>query len=1347
MTIDLTTAQAAVGDATTGVLRDNTSGDISAADLRRVLTTIITEIAAAAGPGEQTTQASVYALLKMILQEGTNVTLTEADDSATIHITAAGGGDAEALDANGLLALLSTGGGVAVAIDSNDSSKVSIRLTDERFTATLKTLYDGYDARITAAAAAAEGDELTVVTALPAIAAHSPGDVVVLTEATDDNDPGVYVLIEATTTPVFEGLIRVGTHGSGALEINHPEINPNDALNFLEWETSSNFDAQWDTFTLLSRAVIGATPPSLLHFRATHYKADGTAIDDTADAITDTGTQIGREASYDTDSARAYGSGGNLNTAWRSFVAGGRVRFNFFTDSNLTTPLISNTARTWINVTDDEEYIARVNRSLDILEREKDLLDKDIFTFGFYAQAEDLFDAIPSHGRVVIGHSAEVPVLYSYRAGNIGTLVIEKGVGSTRIAGLPLSPVVRLWSPYANGFVTVAPMSSRRDSVSEVNAVGRWNLRPAVAAAGREIYDSIGRRTTKDRLIAEQAIDLARQNAGLIEGLEQHLSLSDNWINASGAAGYGIQLSSTSTTFGDIDQTGQSNFHGSGDLSADAFTDFMAVSVPRGLDMAEFRVALGNWALTDTADPNSARTRAALDTFLLGSEDFALMIREGNAATGNQRIIEDPDPDKDYYVLVDSSGVPRQYSFEAQSYFRVQRDMRSVSPTGNVFTDADMTKLDGIQANAEVNDTAAEIVTKLESLSGNSRLNATAIRNLPSGGGGGLASVSTDATISGDGTSGDPLAVANPFTATDETKLDGIEENATADQTAGEIVGLIEGLSGNARLDATSLRNLPSGGGTVAAGPLQANPITARSSAYTGSAEQSIDLTDQTRNATYYESRVLLATVSYSISGTTQEMAVVIRGEELDGYNMQLQGQGPFRVVLGLTGTAPATAITFDPSGTTTAFQIQFFELVGAKGDKGDPGEGSEGFLDQVVTLTGAVTQPALNQNGVLFNSNATTRRTVTFQFDNINYPEGYRVGIRASNTGTVVVNQTVSTLTEHKFTVTEGQLLVLIKEPGESNFIELDNSEEIDQRARDAITALQHLTNDLEVGRGVPGSWRTAEEIKIKIASRDTPWTLGDARSHATFANEVASTGTQADQYILIRMDHSAEASEFRVKIDPVYDSDADEGTHYLPISEMDPVGNSLPVNGVIQYKFFTQFNTATVTNGHSAELEESFGRDDTGRSTYSGILDGGARVEEYPSLAGLVIQISQTDYDALPDDIKENGKIYSIYDPDAPTASPGPPAFLRQESAGVNEITYYFGPSNTGGRVQFYEYRSALRSANFSGNWTRISAHAGEFTVRSLNAGTQYKAQIRAGNTIGTSAAVAGDGATLAS
>ena len=86
---------------------------------------------------------------------------------------------------------------------------------------------------------------------------------------------------------------------------------------------------------------------------------------------------------------------------------------------------------------------------------------------------------------------------------------------------------------------------------------------------------------------------------------------------------------------------------------------------------------------------------------------------------------------------------------------------------------------------------AAGLVTLLSSLTGAARLDATAIKNLPTGGGGGVTgieSVASDGTLTGSGTTGSPLSVANPFTATDESKLDGIaagaEVNVQADWNA-----------------------------------------------------------------------------------------------------------------------------------------------------------------------------------------------------------------------------------------------------------------------------------------------------------------------------------------------------------------------------------------------------------------------------------------------------------------------------------------------------------------------------------------------------------------------------------
>jgi len=79
-------------------------------------------------------------------------------------------------------------------------------------------------------------------------------------------------------------------------------------------------------------------------------------------------------------------------------------------------------------------------------------------------------------------------------------------------------------------------------------------------------------------------------------------------------------------------------------------------------------------------------------------------------------------------------------------------DFSVASQTDNNFTDADHTKLDGIEASATADQTAAEIRALVESASD-----------------------------------------SNVFTDADHTKLNGIEASATADQTASEIVALLSG--------------------------------------------------------------------------------------------------------------------------------------------------------------------------------------------------------------------------------------------------------------------------------------------------------------------------------------------------------------------------------------------------------------------------------------------------------------------------------------------------------------------------------------------------------------------------
>ena len=80
------------------------------------------------------------------------------------------------------------------------------------------------------------------------------------------------------------------------------------------------------------------------------------------------------------------------------------------------------------------------------------------------------------------------------------------------------------------------------------------------------------------------------------------------------------------------------------------------------------------------------------------------------------------------------------------------RDKVNAATDSNTFTDADHTKLNGIESSATADQTAAEIRTLVESASD-----------------------------------------SNVFTDADHSKLNGIESGATADQSASEIVSLISG--------------------------------------------------------------------------------------------------------------------------------------------------------------------------------------------------------------------------------------------------------------------------------------------------------------------------------------------------------------------------------------------------------------------------------------------------------------------------------------------------------------------------------------------------------------------------
>ena len=120
----------------------------------------------------------------------------------------------------------------------------------------------------------------------------------------------------------------------------------------------------------------------------------------------------------------------------------------------------------------------------------------------------------------------------------------------------------------------------------------------------------------------------------------------------------------------------------------------------------------------------------------------------------------------------------------------------------NVFTDADHTKLNAIEANATADQTAAEIRTLVESATDSNvftdadhtKLNAIE------------ANATADQTAAEIRTLVESATDSNVFTDADHTKLNAIEANATADQTASEILTAIKTVDGTGSgLDADTL--------------------------------------------------------------------------------------------------------------------------------------------------------------------------------------------------------------------------------------------------------------------------------------------------------------------------------------------------------------------------------------------------------------------------------------------------------------------------------------------------------------------------------------------------------------
>ena len=198
-------------------------------------------------------------------------------------------------------------------------------------------------------------------------------------------------------------------------------------------------------------------------------------------------------------------------------------------------------------------------------------------------------------------------------------------------------------------------------------------------------------------------------------------------------------------------------------------------------------VAEGDLAYDSTAKRLKVYNGSSWDSGVAGSSD--LLNRGGGEMTGNitmagSQTVDGRDLSVDGAKLdgIEASATADQTAAEIRTLVGNATD-------SNVFTDADHTKLDGIEASATADQTAAEIRTLVESATDSNvftdadhtKLNAIE------------ASATADQTDAEIRAAVEAATDSNVFTDADHTKLNAIEASATADQTGAEIKSAYEG--------------------------------------------------------------------------------------------------------------------------------------------------------------------------------------------------------------------------------------------------------------------------------------------------------------------------------------------------------------------------------------------------------------------------------------------------------------------------------------------------------------------------------------------------------------------------
>ena len=219
------------------------------------------------------------------------------------------------------------------------------QLTIDKFVTSVKALLKKAETALSTV-------DFTIVDKLPDTVPDAD-TVLILRDPVDDNDEGVYVVKEDTAS-YYEGDVSASVDSVIGLQVNL-DHNPDGSLSEIEWTVNGVH-----IYLEITAETFSGTPPANLYLEALNLDSDGDAIESgnllSQTDKTNSQVTLARFPDYDRRGHYSYGQRLEHDTLvfWGGVDDGYRIRFQIYTDSGYSTPLIAAGKKYYDLITDNK---------------------------------------------------------------------------------------------------------------------------------------------------------------------------------------------------------------------------------------------------------------------------------------------------------------------------------------------------------------------------------------------------------------------------------------------------------------------------------------------------------------------------------------------------------------------------------------------------------------------------------------------------------------------------------------------------------------------------------------------------------------------------------------------------------------------------------------------------------------------------------------------------------------------------------------------------------------------------------------------------------------------------------